>query len=189
VFPVKMIFQTGMVRLFERGNRVNRLTRLNMVEGFTLLEILLVTVILLVMAGAVLPNFSSVWQRLSLKKSVEEFVYLLRYAQSRAVTTNLRHRMNVVIDGSGMEYWLTQEDYVEEGETEEHWARLEGRYGRTTRLPPGFEVNGSDSPVDFFPDGIISPFELTMCDTRKYCYLLSTTKQRGRVHVFEWKEQ
>lgn len=178
-----MTFPIGMAKISSVGSRIfSRRQALGATRGFTLLEVLLVTLILLVITGVTVPNFSPVWKNLLLKQAVQDLAYHIRYAQSRSVTHNLRHRIQ--IESDGFEYWLAREEPVEEPGSETAWVRVEGRYGRTQRFAEEFDVETRFDRIEFSPDGAISPFELQAC-ARGACYSLSTLGQRGRVHVYE----
>lgn len=182
-----MTFPIGMVKIFRFGI-VIFLPRQSSKEpsGFTLLEVLLVTLILVVITGVTVPNFSPVWKNLLLKQAVQDLAYHIRYAQSRSVTHNLRHRIQ--IESDGFEYWLAREESADEEGKETEWVRLEGRYGRTQRFAEEFDVETRFDWIEFLPDGAISPFELQAC-SRGACYSVSTLGQRGRVHVYELENE
>jgi type II secretory pathway pseudopilin PulG len=153
--------------------------------GFTLLEIVLVTLVIMVVAGMVAPNFTLAWRRMLLKRSVHDAAYLIRYAQSRAITRNVPHRIEFSRDGH--EYWITQADpgagnIIAKGD-EAAWSRIEGRYGRVHRIHEGFQVETDPARADVWPDGSLGLFELSACE-REVCYFISTKGQRGRVHVY-----
>lgn len=155
------------------------------VNGFTLLEILLVTLVLVVIAGMTVPNFSPVWKRMLLKRDVQDMAYLIRYAQSRAITQGVAHRIN--FEQESGRYWLMEERPLDDKDSQDAWERVTGQYGRTRQLGAGVLTESSQDAVDLFSDGTISPLELRVC-SGKICYLISTIGQRGRVHVYEWEQ-
>ena len=80
--------------------------RIDKGAGFTLIEVILVVLILSVIAGLTIPRFSSTYNRFILQKSVEDLAYIMRYAQSRAITKNRVIRLE--FDSTLSQYWLTQ---------------------------------------------------------------------------------
>lgn len=159
-------------------------------RGFTLLEVILVTVVLLVAVGMAVPNFTPAWRHMLLKQAARDAAYLIRYAQSRAITHNVPHR--VQFSREGHEYRITQAaagsgTAIAEGD-ETAWSGIEGRYGRVQRIHEDFQVEADPAKVDVLPDGSISIFELQIC-AREVCYFISTKGQRGRVHIYASRDE
>jgi Tfp pilus assembly protein FimT len=162
-------------------------------EGFTIIEILLVVIILLAVVGLTVPSFGPAYARLQLKKTAEDLVFVMRYAQSRCVMSNRRIRLELDAQGSG--YQLMQAspsdgrqapDRDEEGEAFEP---VGGRWGRAFKIPPEIVVQSDGPFVYFFPDGSIEKREISVCrralptGPQERCLTVSTQGYRGRVRI------
>lgn len=153
-------------------------------NGFTLIEILLVVIVLGVIAGLTLPNMRGAYNDVILKTSVNDLAFLMRYAQSRAVSKASEVRLEFNSDND--RYWLTERS-EEEGLSV--FNRITGRHAKDYNIPFNVIVQNSQPTVTFYPDGKIEKFDMNVCrqtdlKTDK-CFVLSSNQQRGAVHVFE----
>ena len=156
-------------------------------HGFTFVEILLVVVLLAIIAGIAVPNFSSAYQNLQLKKTTEDLVFMMRYAQSRAVSKNIL--MRLVLDSDSAQYWLEEQISEKEKDNtslEEGFQKFEGRLGRTFHIPTDFQVQAEEEMTQFYPDGRIDRQRIYLCHKER-CLTISTREQRGAVHIFNEK--
>ena len=152
-------------------------------EAFTLIEIILVVLILGVVVGMAVPNFSRTYSTFQLKQFTEDLVYLMRYAQSRAITNNREIRLE--FDPEFLQYWLTQQKEGEErGAGDPVFERFTGRYGRIFKVPPELRIKTGMNTVSFYPDGTIARARMDVCRDEK-CLTISTKEQRGFVQVLE----
>ncbi len=69
-------------------------------DGFTVLELMIVIVVLLVLAAILIPNFPLIQQRTELNNGVQEFVGVLKSAQNRALASDANSQYGVYIDTS-----------------------------------------------------------------------------------------
>jgi prepilin-type N-terminal cleavage/methylation domain-containing protein len=77
-------------------------------KGFTMTEMVVVTGIIVILAGIAFPSFMQ-WRRsLEYRESARNIVSILRDARSRAVHTNLQHR--VELNAALRQYRMTQGD-------------------------------------------------------------------------------
>ncbi len=154
-------------------------------RGFTLIEIILVLVILGVIAGLTVPRIGQNFIELQLKRTANDLSYLMRYAQSRAITKNRMVRLE--FDDNFSKVWLTQS--TEEASPEEDnksFERITGRLGRTLTVPDKIYLEAETVPVQFYPDGSMDRVRLYVCH-EKDCLTVSTQEQRGAVRVFDYK--
>ena len=143
-----------------------------MTKAFTLVEVILVMLVLGVIAALAVPNFGSSYKNLQLNQAVDQFAYLMRYAQSRAIAKGDVVRLE--IDLSAGSYWLTEKENP-----------IQGRYGKHKRLSLGFKVEVDEGHVvDFYPDGQIEKQNIIICFHEK-CKTISTQIQRGVVHILD----
>lgn len=149
-------------------------------KAFTLIELMLVIIVFVVIAGIAVPNFRQVYSSMQLKKSANDVAYLMRYAQSRAILKNLKIRLT--FDEELKKYWLVQNSSSEEYE------RFKSRTGRAQEIPSQITVDTDELFITFYPDGSIEKKRLYFCRNEK-CYTISTQEQRGYINVFEGKVQ
>ena len=81
--------------------------RISSKQGFTLLEILLVVVLLGLLAGAVIPNFSKMF-RVSVQSSVRRYAALVRYAYDQSILTGRIHRIVLNMDNQSWHVEATE---------------------------------------------------------------------------------
>ena len=67
-------------------------------KAFTLIEMLLVLIILSVIVGLTVPNFGKSVNTFELKKTANDIVYLVRWAQSRAINENVNYQLAFLND-------------------------------------------------------------------------------------------
>ncbi len=152
--------------------------KMSPISGFTLIEILLVAVLLGVCAGLVLPNFSQTYKGVLLKNSVSDLAYLMRYAQSRAISMDRQLRLEFTQDFKG--YSLTEE--ISSVADEPEFGRIKNHFGRTILIPAEVQVLSQVPLVHFFSDGHMDKVDISFCQEKK-CYIVTTKKRRGQVDV------
>lgn len=158
------------------------------IEGFTLIEVLLVTVILLIIAGVSAPNFSPVIQKLELKQTAGTLADMIRYSQSRSIVTNKMVRLE--FSSSRDSYWLSDEEVSVENdadsksEGQKSFVRFASRYGKTLHISNRVSVKTDSDAIDFWPDGRIEKKDVEFCNSRQ-CLLVTTKGFWGKVNVVE----
>lgn len=163
------------------------LQRCRVIKGFTLIELMLVAVILVVAAAVAVPNFVKTAGRLELRRAAEDVAYTIRYGQLRAMTKG--HTLRLNIDARG--YWLeedrtspTDDSSVNSGPVYE---RIRDQWGRRTDFPTEISLAQTGQPIIFSPDGRMAPVELQLCRAQQ-CLIVSTGQQRGRVNILDPEE-
>ena len=167
---------THHTRYIRRENNLNFF-------GFTLVELLLVLIILSVITGLSVGNFSRTYDTLLLKKSVDDVAFLMRYAQSRAVTKG--RRLALQFDPSSINYGLLQEA-EHSSPSEPVFEKFSGRFSRTFSLPEKIQLQTDSSTVYFYPDGNMDKVRIVL-SFKDQSWTISTKEQKNHVVVFQEK--
>ena len=143
-------------------------------SGFTLIELVLVVVLLSVVVSVSLPSFRQSYKKLLLERTTNDIAYLMRYAQSRAITKG--QEITFVFDGNfsnyGLEEMVAEEKTTGSGagnepkkkSTEKKSVPVSNRWGRKFLTPPELTVRTeSSSPIRFYPDGKIDRMTMYVC--------------------------
>ena len=127
-------------------------------SGFTLAELIVVLSILAVMALSVSPIFRGALRDARAEHAVSDFVAVLNYAPSRAITDSVEYR--VYVDAEARTYRLLRA--AGPATYPPAFERMPGRYQDDVALPPSLhigkirmrrEVSTKDYYVAFFPNG------------------------------------
>ncbi len=148
--------------------------------GFTLLELLVVTLILMVLVGVSVPKFGRTFRHLQLQVFASDVAKLLTYANRRAVATGEVLRIHFDVDGR--RYWLTR---AQEASPEEKFERVSDKFGRVASVPGSISIASSTREVTFYPDGRADRFDMFIFDDSQAGYRLVTDVRTGRVKLLE----
>ncbi len=122
------------------GRRPNR-------SGYTLIELVLLTVIIAVLVAISTPLFRNTYSRLELKDASFNLAKLINFSQEKAVLEGLPYKLNLDIKNS--RYHLTKLDPGGSGK----YVRLEEKVGRIFSLPRGIKLKSGKKEIVFYPDG------------------------------------
>lgn len=156
-------------------------------NGFTFIELVLVTIIILVLVGLSAPLFRRPFSNIQLKNTCQELVQLMRYAQTKAIAERKFCRIN--FDFAKGSFWLTVQDEASAG----GFARIKGRWGKRFNLPAGISIvplegalmgEGVDYIV-FYPDGSCDQTQIKISSNRGTSLTITTQKNVGHVKVEE----
>ncbi|HQL41960.1 MAG TPA: hypothetical protein PLO93_06690, partial [Candidatus Omnitrophota bacterium] len=155
--------------------------------GFTLIELLLVVVFVGVLAGLSVPHLPKHYTRLQLQQAADHIGYLMRYAQSAAITGQREYQIC---------FYTTEKTYVLQGQNvaDEHdpkrqdlsesFSAVQGDKGQIFKLPNALSWEIPDSCVRFYPNGVIDQAIVSLTIEQGQSMVVSTQEQRGRVNVF-----
>ncbi|MFC1510607.1 GspH/FimT family protein [Candidatus Omnitrophota bacterium] len=156
--------------------------------AFTLIEVLLVVVLLGVVAGLAIPNFSNSYKSLVLQNTAGDLAHLMRYAQSRSVMR--RAKVDLVFGSAFDEYWLEESLEANDTTGESGHQQISGRWGRKKAVPEQCQMRGEQQRVIFYPDGKMDAVEISVCRQKREeeqgdCVIVSTQWQQGQVVVLQ----
>lgn len=155
-------------------------------QSFTLIELLLVVVLLGVVAGLAVPNFSNTYVNFQLSETAKNISALMQYAQSRSIIKGVRHQME--LDPSFSKYWLTQEaSSSEDEEGTGIFERIPGRFGRMFAIPQDIAVESEDPKILFYPDGKIDKIRIYLHNKKGDYFTITTEEQAGQVQILDFK--
>jgi prepilin-type N-terminal cleavage/methylation domain-containing protein len=141
-------------------------------EGFTLIELIVVLVILALTSGIVLPRVGASWKRLEDREFLQEFVQTLKRARLRAM--NSGGIVAFRIRGSERTYDLV----LPPGKP----------------IPPNVDIDADsletdpetrDSLILFFPDGSMSGSDLEITFDQSRTFHIAINPLFGTVHVYK----
>ena len=120
---------------------------LNNKAGYTLIELVLLALIILIIVGVSTPQFRNTFSSLELKELSFNISRLASFAQEKAILEHLLYKLNLNTENSN--YYLTRLD----PEQDKKFLRLKEKYGRTFALPRGFVLKTDKKEIIFYPDG------------------------------------
>ena len=150
-------------------------------RGFTLIELLLAVFVLSVIISLSIPNFSKSFKRLELKRTAEDIVYLVRWAQSRAVHEGVEYKL-VFIDDARSYQVLRGE--VSEGQHSQNFSSISSHMGRVFKIPISVKVDDTQV-VKIYPDGTLDKVRLRLQGQDENSLLISSMEQRGKMFILE----
>jgi len=131
----------------------------NRQRGATLIELVMLSMVLVILAAIAIPNMSPVVQRFRLRGAAWQLAGDLRLARQRAVTIQKRFRVCVTscaITVPAGSYSLERDDGTV-------WSpRWISETGATVRLPEGVSLNASAAAATFNQTGITSGATFTL---------------------------
>jgi len=153
--------------------------------AFTLIELLLVSVVLAIVAGMIAPNFFPTYSQLKSKQSLNDLTTLMRYAQGRSVAKGRMHQLRFDQDFSSFQLLAQTEGSSSE---DPEFEILKGRWGKLFNVPDDWVITSRLQAIHFYPDGTIEKAEIDIQSSRKQ-WTISTILQKGFVHVILKDEQ
>ncbi len=152
-------------------------------EGFTLIEILLVMIVLSVLLGLTAVNYPKMFSSMEFQQSVDDLVSTMRYAQSKALTDGVRYQL-AFKDNFTVYQLLRCPPLLENGKdgAGEPCQPFKSRMGRRFSIGKRLRLESSREEWFFHPNGTMDRGKIYLyTDKRKVT--LSTEFQRGEVLV------
>ena len=145
--------------------------------AFTLLEILLVTVLLSILISIVTPQFHRTFDNIQFKNFVLDVSALLRYAHERAILEKDTYRLRYLEDPGGCRLERSSPDA--EGQTE--FRRVRDRSGAVRLIPRNVRAQLDPPEIIFYPDGSSRDARWRFTDFKGHAMLLRVTAESGDV--------
>jgi prepilin-type N-terminal cleavage/methylation domain-containing protein len=116
--------------------------------GFTLIELTLVTLLVLILAGLSTPLFKKTLSDLSARNTSFSICKLINYAQEMAVLE--RKNYKITFDFKKGSYQLLE---LSASAKPPVYKKVTGRFGKLFGLRQGLKLSGNRNGVIFYPDG------------------------------------
>lgn len=136
-------------------------------NGFTLVELLFVIIIVGILIGVSLPNFRKTFNNLQLNSLSPQLQSFMNYLCQHSIVEEEIIYLN--IDNDKKEYWAIKKN----GQT-----RL-----RTYKVPKEIEISTSQKQIAFYPDGNIDKVEIKLAGPDKQSVILTTKGVYGGVKL------
>jgi prepilin-type N-terminal cleavage/methylation domain-containing protein len=149
-------------------------------QGFTLIELLMVVLILSVMVGLSAPNFSKSFQRLELKKTAQDIVHAIRWAQSKAATDNKDYQLVFLNDSRS--YQVLRADSSQNAYNKKFIA-IPIQMGRVFKIPRSLTIKNAQN-ITIYSDGTLDKVRIDL-EGQKEKLIISTAEQRGNIFILE----
>ena len=139
-------------------------------KGFTLVELMFVSVIMLTLVGMSIPRLNRAYPYYALKSSSKNLAALMRYAQNLAVVEQICYRLNVDLEKNS--YWLTRKSSLN-GASPEDYEAVSTPLGNTQFLPQtisfhSFKLKDSrlsgQKYLSCYPDGYVDETTVVIVD-------------------------
>jgi len=165
-----MILQTGLMKSLKK-----RLSS----KGFTLIELFIVSVIILVLISISTPLFRKTFADMELKETASRLERFIAFAQQEAIINVTVYRM--FFDFENKTYQL----FVDTGEEGVGFEEVRDKFGRIFNLPKGISIEGTAEEILFYPDGHSDKVELTLTNENDKTLKATTTGILGNVIIAE----
>jgi general secretion pathway protein H len=183
----------------ERGDVF--LLKHRMTDGFTLLELIIVLIIIGISSALVVPRFIGGMGGLDLKTASGKVAASLRYARSQAVSQkaaytavfDLEHnRLKIISEGAGETEAIDPADGEERPKfREERYDLPEGIFFE--RVDEGENAYGEDDPdtftIGFYPSGASDGGTIAVVDERKRGYIVTIDVITGSVKLARGEDE
>lgn len=117
-------------------------------RGFTLIELILLTIIITALVALSTPRFRNTFTSLKLKEASYNLAKLINFVQERAVVEGVPFKL-VLDTEQGRYYFMRFDDTKDSGV----FVRLEEKIGKIFTLPKGTTLRANKNEIYFYPDG------------------------------------
>jgi Tfp pilus assembly protein FimT len=149
-------------------------------RGFTLIELILLTVILAVLVGVSTPLFSKTFSSLRLRDDSYNLAKLINYIQEKSVIEGRIYKL--VLDAEKKRYYVMVSDSTDP----KKYTRLDEKAGKIFHLSDQVSIKARKSEILFYPDGHSDKAAIVLSN-RKDKTVLNITGNMGYVEFEEKK--
>lgn len=139
-------------------------------KGFTFIELVLVTIIMLILLGFSTPFFKKPFANLQLKRTTQDLMQLMRYVQAKAIAQRELHQIN--LDFSKSSFWAS----IKKDDSSGELRRLSGRWGKTFQTPEGISIASESSVITFYPNGSSDKAEIKISNITGEAFIITTDR-------------
>lgn len=150
-------------------------------EGFTLLELLIVALMLGIISTMASPFFKRTFISLEYKNYAFMFQRILQYTRTMAIVDGAEYRVRV--DTKNNSYWM--EKNMSRETAVKGFSRVGGRFGGVFYAPQCVSISGIPEAVGFFPDGASEGAEYKIMLSGGDFYVLRIISSTGTVIIKE----
>lgn len=126
--------------------------------GFTFIELILTTLIIMIIIGLSTPLFRKTYYDLRVNLQTKDLASLMNLAREKAIMTRVPHIIKLDVDKNT--YRMLTVD-LEKDET----ILVEGKWGRRFHIASSLKVDSSKELIKFFPDGSSNGVSISLVDT------------------------
>jgi len=116
-------------------------------KAFTLIEVTLVSVIILILITLSMPLFRRTYEDLKITSCAKDISQIIHFSRERAIFERRNYR--IIIDTESNTYQILVHD--EEGDG---FKPLADRWGRMFHIPKDIEISTDKKQIDFLPGGV-----------------------------------
>ena len=149
--------------------------------AFTLIELMLVTVIIVVLVILSTPLFTRTYEDLKLTTAAREMAAVIRFCHERAIFEKRHYRLVINLKEG---YYRV---YIENPEGE-GMVPLRGRWGRRFRLPVSAKFETEIERIDCLPDGYMTQSSIRINTAKGNSRTILTEEATGLVKVYDHTE-
>jgi prepilin-type N-terminal cleavage/methylation domain-containing protein len=154
-------------------------------RGFTLLEILLVTLIIGILISVASVRFRRTFDNIKFRNYVLDTAALLRYAHDNAILEKDTYRIRFTEDPAGYRLEKAPGLY-REGQSK--FQRVKDRTGALRQLPTHVAVDLEPTGIVFYPDGTASEALWAFTDSQDRTMSIVVTAETGDSRVEDYRE-
>ncbi|MFH0732258.1 MAG: hypothetical protein V2A72_04990 [Candidatus Omnitrophota bacterium] len=150
-------------------------------NAFTLIELILTTIIVLVIVGLSAPLFKKTFSDLRVNLLAKDMASLMNLAREKAIMTRTAHLIKIDVNKK------TYRMYIR-AHAKDEIIPAESKWGRTFKIPQDIKIDASEEMVEFFPDGSSEGIAVSFTDTSGTKSALGVDAATGEIHVGENKK-